>query len=121
MRPGTDSDRVLLEHILQCIKRVRDYSEGDRATFFGSHMVQDAVVRNLQTLAESTQRLSEPLEATEPAVPWDAISGFRNVLTHNYLGIDLEAVWSVVERELPGLGSAIERLSRAVRGSQAGR
>ena len=54
-------------------------------------------------------------------MPWDAISGFRNVLTHNYLGTDLEAVWSVVERELPGLGSAIERLSRAVRGSQAGR
>ena len=66
MRPGTDSDRVLLEHILQCIKRVRDYSEGDRATFFGSHMVQDAVVRNVQTLAESTQRPSEPLRLPNP-------------------------------------------------------
>ena len=66
MRPGTDSDRVLLEHILQCIKRVRDYTEGDRATFFGSHMVQDAVVRNVQTLAESTQRPSEPLRLPNP-------------------------------------------------------
>ena len=77
-------------------------------------------MRNLQTLAESTQRLSEPLKASEPAVPWSAIVGFRNVLTHNYPGIDLEAVWSVVEQDLPGLGSAIERMSRAVRGSRDG-
>lgn len=118
MTPGSESDRVLLEHILRCIERVRDYTEGDRARFFGSHMVQDAVVRNLQTLAESTQRLSEPLKVSEPGVPWSAIAGFRNVLTHNYLGIDLEAVWSVIEKDLPGLGSAIERMSRALRGSR---
>ena len=83
-------------------------------------MVQDAVVRNLQTLVESTQRLSEPLKVSEPAVPWSAIAGFRNVLTHNYLGIDFEAVWSVDEKDLPGLGSAIDRMSRAVRGSRDG-
>ena len=117
MTPGTESDRVLLEHIGQCIERIREYTDGNRATFFGSHMVQDAVVRNLQTLAESTQRISEPLKATEPAVPWSAISGFRNVLTHNYLGIDLEAVWSVVERDLPELGPAIGRMSSAMTSS----
>ena len=71
-------------------------------------------MRNLQTLAESTQRLSGPLKATEPAVPWNAISGFRNVLAHNYLGIDLAVVWSVVEKDLPELGSAIERMSRVI-------
>lgn len=74
-------------------------------------MVQDAVVRNLQTLAESTQRLSASLKATEPDVPWDSIAGFRNVLVHNYLGIDLESVWSVVETDLPELKSAIERMT----------
>ena len=74
-------------------------------------MVQDAVVRNLQTLAESTQRLSASLKATEPDVPWDSIAGFRNVLVHNYLGIDLELVWNVVETDLPELKSAIERMA----------
>ena len=121
MTPGVESDLLLLGHIRQCIGRIREYTGGQRTIFYDSQLVQDAVVRNLQTLAESTQRLSAPLKTTEPGVPWSAISGFRNVLTHNYLGTDLEAVWSVVERELPGLGSAIERLSRAVRGSQAGR
>ena len=111
---GTDSDRVLLAHILQCMERIRNYTGGQRETFYNSHMIQDAVVRNLQTLAESTQRLSGSLKATEPAVPWRAIVGFRNILTHNYLGIDLDAVWSVVETDLPQLKSAIERMSQAL-------
>ena len=114
MTPGAESDRLLLGHIRQCIERIGEYTGGQRTTFYDSPLVQDAVVRNLQTLAESTQRLSGPLKATEPAVPWNAISGFRNVLAHNYLGIDLAVVWSVVEKDLPELGSAIERMSRVI-------
>ena len=54
--PGAVSDRVLLGRILQCTERIRDYTGGRRATFYDSHMAQDAVMRNLQILAESTQR-----------------------------------------------------------------
>ena len=68
--------------------------------------MQDAVLRNLHTIAESTQRLSDRVQATEPDVPWRAIAGFRNVIVHGYLGIDLEVVWSVVDRELPRLAEA---------------
>ena len=55
MRPGAVSDRVLLEHILQCTGRIRDYTGGRRATFYDSHMAQDAVMRNLQILVEMPQ------------------------------------------------------------------
>lgn len=61
------------------------------------------VVRNLQTLAESTQRLSETLKASYPNTDWRAISGFRNVLVHNYLGLDLERIWEVIENRLEPL------------------
>ena len=111
MSSGTYSDAVLLAHIRECIERIAEYIGGDRASFFGSSLVQDAVVRNLQILAESTQRLSEPLKATEPGIPWTAIAGFRNILTHGYLGLDLESVWSVVEQDLPELEEAIERMA----------
>ena len=73
--------------------------------------MQDAVVRNLQILAESTQRLSGPLEATEPTVPWSAIAGFRNLLVHSDLGLDLAAVWGVVEKDLPESEQALERMA----------
>ena len=114
MMSDTRTDQVLLEHLGECIERIREYTGGyDRTRFDGSRMVQDAVVRNLQILAESTQRLGEPLKATEPDIPWRAIAGFRNVLAHDYLGLDTAVIWSVVERDLPELASAIERMSAA--------
>ena len=126
MKPSGEADRVLLDHIRECIGRIEEYTGGERSVFFESHLVQDAVVRNLQTLAESTQRLSRTLKDTEQSVPWRAIAGFRNVLVHGYLGIDLEAVWSVVEKDLPELSSAFERmrithLSTERNGNLAGR
>ena len=116
MNSGQASDQVLLEHIRECIERIEEYTGHERSVFFDSNLVQDAVVRNLQTLAESTQRLSEAIKDKERDVPWRAIAGFRNILAHGYLGIDLEVVWSVVEKDLPELSSAIERMARFVRG-----
>ena len=52
-------DRVYLRHILRCISRIEEYASAGRETFFSSHLIQDGVIRNLQTLAESSQRLSE--------------------------------------------------------------
>ena len=103
-------DRVYLQYVLECIQRIQEYTSGDKARFLESTLVQDAVVRNLQTLAESTQRLSEPLKLSRPSVDWRAIAGFRNILVHDYLGLDLERIWAVVERRLPTLREEIARM-----------
>jgi uncharacterized protein with HEPN domain len=108
--PGPDRDRVLLAHMRDCIERVREYTAGDRTRFEISRLVQDAVIRNLQTLAESSQRLSDTVKSTEPQVPWRELAGFRNVIVHGYLGIDLGAVWLVVEHDLPPLAAALDRM-----------
>lgn len=96
-----------------CLDRIDEYTARQRATFMTSRLVQDAVVRNLQTLTESSQRLSAAAKALEPDVPWRELSGFRNVIVHGYLGLDLDVIWSVVARELPALGAALERLTAA--------
>lgn len=114
MTPNVESDLLLLRHISKCIARVREYTGGERSAFCNSPVVQDAVIRNLQILSESTLRLSDSLKATEPEVPWRAIAGFRNVLTHGYLEIDLNAVWSVVDRDLPHLSATVERMIGAI-------
>lgn len=101
---------VLLEHMRDRISRIGEYTGDDGAKFFDSTLVQDAVARSLQTIAESTQRLSDTLRATEPEIPWRAIAGFHNVLVHDHSGTDVEAVWSVVEQDLPSLAVAIERM-----------
>ena len=73
-------------------------------------LVQDAVIRNLQTLAESSQRLSSEIKASEPHIPWRDLGGCRNVIVHGYLGVDLQAVWLVVEQDLPALAEAVHRM-----------
>ena len=75
----------------------------------GSRLVQDAVIRNLQVLAESTTRLSDESKASEPDIQWDLIRDFRNVLTHGYLKIDMELVWDAIEL-LPELHAAVCRM-----------
>ncbi|MEA3411113.1 MAG: hypothetical protein U9R74_06180 [Pseudomonadota bacterium] len=68
MKPSPESDGDLMAHMLDGITRIQEYTHGDRTVFFGSRLVQDAVIRNLQTLAESSQRLSDDLKAAEPGI-----------------------------------------------------
>jgi uncharacterized protein with HEPN domain len=67
----------LLAHKRGCLDRIREYTDGERARIDASRLVQDAVIRNLQTLAESSQRLSTEIKATEAQNPWRELSGFR--------------------------------------------
>ncbi len=104
-------DRLYLIHINECIQRIEKYiGEGGEKAFMGSELVQDAVIRNLQTLAESATRVSGELQEKHPEVDWLKIRGFRNVLVHDYLGVDSKRVWNILENDLPRLKAAIEKM-----------
>lgn len=103
-------DRLYLIHIRECIGRIREYTADGEDAFYADTKTQDAVLRNLQTLAESTGRLSDSLKASRPNVNWRSITGFRNVAVHDYLGIDLKQVWAIVEQDLPDLEQEIEAI-----------
>lgn len=100
-------DRLYLIHIMECIERIERYTASGRDAFFSDTMIQDAVLRNLHTLSESTQRLSAGLKDRHPKVDWYSIAGFRNVIVHDYLGVDLETVWDIVEHDLPELKGTV--------------
>lgn len=110
MIADADSDKALLEHILECIAHVEEYTRKGKEEYVSSIMVRDAAARKLQIMAESTQRLSEKIKSTEPSIPWRQISGFRNTLAHGYFDIDEELVWVVIQDGLPDLKSAIVRM-----------
>ena len=106
-------DTLYLIHIRECIERIEKYTaEGGKDAFLASTLIQDALMRNLQIMAESTQRLSNTAKEAHPEVDWYKISGFRNVLVHGYLGVDLDRVWIIVERDLPSLKRAIVSMLR---------
>jgi uncharacterized protein with HEPN domain len=103
-------DRVYLEHIVECIRRIEENTGKGREEFLQSHTLQDAVLRNLQTMSEATQRLSDDSRAKHPQIEWSRIAAFRNVLVHNYLGLDLEIVWGITQRDVPELKTAISAI-----------
>ncbi len=109
----SERDQLYVEHMLECIERVERFTGQDRNRFMRSDLVQDAVVRNLQTLAESSQRLSAETKDSQPGIDWRAVGGFRNVLVHDYLGLDLETIWLVVENDLPSLRDTLKRIQAA--------
>jgi uncharacterized protein with HEPN domain len=101
------SQAAYARHILECIRRIREDTSVGEAAVFGSRTIQDAVLRNLQILCESTQRLDQSLKTPHPSIPWKAIAGMRNVIVHDYFEVDFKAIWSVVVSDLEPLNEAI--------------
>ena len=95
---------VYVQHIYDCILRIEAYVEDGREAFFRDHKTQDAVIRNLEVIGQAVKDLgTDRLSDEQPAIPWSQIAGARNVLAHQYLGVDLTLVWNIVERDLPTL------------------
>ncbi len=94
---------VYLKHIQDAIARIESYTAQGRKAFFGNTMVQDAVIRNLEVIGEAVKQLPEDLRERYPHIPWRSITALRNVLIHEYFGVDLEIVWRVVQKRLPTL------------------
>src|SRR5438128_1381142 len=98
-----NDDRLYLIHIRDSIARIKQYTKEGKKVFLTSNLIQDAVMRNLQTLAESSHRLSTDFRKRHPKIDWRGMRGFRNVFVHEYMGIDLVRVWNIVKRDLPRL------------------
>lgn len=107
-------DCLYIIHILECIERIEKYTLSGKTTFFSHSMTHDAVLRNLQTLAESVQRLSTNIRTAYPNISWVEISGFRNVVVHDYLGIDLEQIWMIIQTDLPKLKQQITQIKHTL-------
>lgn len=110
-------DRLYLFHISESIERISRYTTAGRDAFFKDTMVQDAVLRNLQTLAESTTQLSQAIQDAHSDVEWRAIRGFRNILVHDYLGVNLDRVWNIIREHLPALKAKVDALLKEMGGA----
>jgi uncharacterized protein with HEPN domain len=105
------SDALYLEHISERIRRIEACAQEGRDAFNASPILQDAVIRNFEVIGEAVKQLSPRLLDRYPAVPWRRVAGFRDVLIHNYMAVDLDEVWNVIEKDLPQLKQAIKAMS----------
>jgi uncharacterized protein with HEPN domain len=102
-------DRGYLTYILDAIERIERRTAVGREFFMKDDVLQDAVIRRLETLSDAAGKLSDALRERNPEIPWRAIAGFRNRVAHDYMRIEMDRVWEVVEVQLPELRRVIEK------------
>jgi len=103
-------DRSRLEDILEAIERIERYAARGRAAFEADDLIQVWVLYHLQILGEAARKLSDALRQRHPEVPWAQIIAMRNILVHDYFGLDVVEVWAAVERDIPDLKRKIESI-----------
>ena len=96
-------ERLYLSNIKECIERIEEYTKGGKEEFMQNKMIQDAVIRNFEIIGEATKRLSPELRSQYSDVPWQQMSGLRDVLIHDYLKVNLNLVWHIIEQNLSNL------------------
>lgn len=102
-------ERARLRYIRQSIARIEQYTRGGREAFLSEPIVQDAVLRRLETLTDAIGKLSASLKAWHPTIPWRQVYGFRNVAAHADEEINLSRVWEIVADYVPVLKSVVDR------------
>jgi len=103
-------DREKLLDIRDAIDAINKYANRGRRVFEDDELIQTWIVHYLQIIGEAASKISAGFQDEHPEIPWSKIVGMRNILVHDYFGIDTDIVWQVVEKDLPALEEIIKNL-----------
>jgi uncharacterized protein with HEPN domain len=103
--------KVYLEDTLEATRKIETYTGSlSKAAFLEDEKTLDAVVRNLEVIGEAVKKLPEDLRAQHSAVEWKKIAGLRDILIHEYFGLDAEIVWDIVQTKVPALDQEVRTM-----------
>lgn len=103
--------KLYLDDILEAAKRIEKYAKGATLKKLKKDtLVLDAIVRNLEIIGEAAKNIPNRIREKHPEVEWKKVAGLRDILAHEYFGIDLEVVWDIVKNKLPILKTQVNRI-----------
>lgn len=102
---------IYIEHIKDCIEKIKTYTQNlSEEDFLINSLVQDAVIRNFEIIGEASKHIDDDFRKKYPEIEWKKMAGMRDKLIHDYIGVDLWAVWGVVETIIPVFETQIQNI-----------
>ena len=111
---GTRGDAFYLKAMLQALESLAGYSSVGRQAFMGDTMRQDATICRLAVLGEAAKHISDELRKKNTDVPWRYMTGLRDILVHDYFGVDLDMLWGILEIDLPPLRTQLASIYESI-------
>ena len=102
MSPVKREFMLYLEDMLQSMNRIEEYlGELDFRKFKMNYLVVDAIIRNFEIIGEASKNIPTDIQEKYPEIPWRKMYGLRNLIAHEYFGVDYEMIWEIAKKNLP--------------------
>lgn len=108
--------KILIGHILECIELLDKYTnKRTKNDFFTDTQLQDSIIRRIEIIGEAVKNIPKDIKEKYSDIPWKKIAGMRDILIHEYFGIDLMLTWEVIQTDIPNLKKNMVKISKKIK------
>lgn len=105
---GKIGDEQRLLHIAEAITEIENYTRNvDLSEFKGNSMIKFASIKQIEIIGEAAKNISDQTKEKFPGIEWKQIAGLRNILVHEYFGVDADLIWQIIQVDIPELKSKL--------------